>query len=259
MFDPMMLSLIALGLSLGAMSIKLITWFLKTDPKVMAQSMGWVTACIAAASVIAFVAMLAQGRLTMSLELAAAVIFAGTLFGPRLLHQWRKIFSSVWRSGPTLDTSQPITGNPGSSPKTPDAELVRRSVEVLEDYLRKELSSPTKDQADPQKRSSNGSGRRRRANGKHTDSGDDGNAGSMSEGEALEILGLSPGAQASEIDEAHRRMIRKVHPDQGGSNYLTIKVNEARETLRNAMGGQTRPASYTRKSSRPPPSQRPDC
>lgn len=259
MFDPMMLSFVALGLSLGAMSIKLITWFLKTDPKLMAQSVGWVTACIAAVSVIALVAMLAQGRLTMSLELAAAVIFAGTLFGPRFLHQWRKIFSRVWRPSPTLDTSRPIADDPGGNTTSTDTELVRRSVEVLENYLRKELSSPTNEQADPQKRSSNGSGRSRKANGKDTDRGDEGKAGSMSEREALEILGLSPGAQASEIDEAHRRMIRKVHPDQGGSNYLTIKVNEARETLRKSIGGSARPASPTRKSSRRPPSQRPDC
>lgn len=54
---------------------------------------------------------------------------------------------------------------------------------------------------------------------------------SMSREEAAHILDISAQAPKEEIREAHRRMIARNHPDQGGSSYLASKINQARDVL----------------------------
>jgi len=49
--------------------------------------------------------------------------------------------------------------------------------------------------------------------------------------EARAILGVPPGADAADIREAHRRLVVRVHPDQGGSAELAQRVNAARDLL----------------------------
>jgi DnaJ-class molecular chaperone len=53
----------------------------------------------------------------------------------------------------------------------------------------------------------------------------------MSQEEAYQILGLEAGAKSEEIIRAHRTLMKRIHPDQGGTNYLAARVNEAKDTL----------------------------
>ena len=57
----------------------------------------------------------------------------------------------------------------------------------------------------------------------------------MSVHEAREILGITENANKDEIINAHRRLIQKIHPDRGGSEYLAIKINRAKDVLLTAL------------------------
>ncbi|WP_332683103.1 molecular chaperone DnaJ [Bosea sp. (in: a-proteobacteria)] len=55
--------------------------------------------------------------------------------------------------------------------------------------------------------------------------------GAMSDQEAYEILGLQPGAGEEAVREAHRGLMKRIHPDAGGTSGLAARVNQAKDTL----------------------------
>ena len=89
------------------------------------------------------------------------------------------------------------------------------SVALLESYLDRRFP------AWRENAQGNGTGGQRRAAA----------SGKMTAEEAYQILGLQPGASRDDIARAHRSLMKKLHPDQGGSTYLAARVNEAKDTL----------------------------
>jgi DnaJ-domain-containing protein 1 len=88
-------------------------------------------------------------------------------------------------------------------------------------------------------------GERPVAAGRRLESGRAGPSGSsgsddMDEAEALQVLGLERGAAPEEIKQAHRRLMAKLHPDSGGSNFLAVQINRAKDILLGKVGSKRR-------------------
>lgn len=57
------------------------------------------------------------------------------------------------------------------------------------------------------------------------------NLSELTDKEAYEILGLEANAPKEDIIKAHKRLMQRLHPDRGGSNYLAAKINAAKDKL----------------------------
>jgi curved DNA-binding protein CbpA len=53
----------------------------------------------------------------------------------------------------------------------------------------------------------------------------------MSESQARSLLGVEPGATPAEIRAAYTRLMKRAHPDQGGTAGLAAQLNAARDRL----------------------------
>ena len=53
----------------------------------------------------------------------------------------------------------------------------------------------------------------------------------MDRKEAYAVLGLEFGASPEEVRAAYHKLMSRVHPDHGGSNYLAAKINQAKALL----------------------------
>ena len=61
-------------------------------------------------------------------------------------------------------------------------------------------------------------------------------SGAMTRDKAYEVLGLTEGASAEEVVRAHRTLMKKFHPDHGGSTALAARINLAKDVLLKGHG-----------------------
>ncbi|MFT4835674.1 MAG: hypothetical protein ACJAYB_000336 [Psychromonas sp.] len=99
------------------------------------------------------------------------------------------------------------------------------SIEILASYLDRKYGADWREAAN----AGNGS-QKSGQNSRGSDSS------TMSVIEAYAVLGLDNNATQKEIIAAHRKLMLKLHPDKGGSNYLAAKINQAKDLLVSSKG-----------------------
>jgi hypothetical protein len=234
MADPaFLIAASGLGLSGIVSAAKFIAWFLKGDPKAIAQAGRWGAAGLLALSFPLLLGLVVNQRWFEAIGLSALLLMAFALYGPRILGQFaprrRLAPDESWPSGRAADWK-----GAGAGPS--EAEMVQRSIAVLEEYLSRMTGDLGQDAPDFRTNNSQIPNGRRQgdANGARREL----TSPLMSESEALEVLGLRPDAEPAEINEAHRRLMQLIHPDRGGSPYLAVKVNQAKDVLLNRIRPQ---------------------
>jgi hypothetical protein len=284
MGDPLVIACIALGLSVVATAVRMVDWFLHADPKAAAQVTRWGVRGVAALSVPLLAVLLFKEQWTAATALAAAMVLVPALLGRRV---WGWVgLSSLAGNGVTASASSANAISAGESGPSfvDEAELVRYSAAVLEAYLRRTTAARSafggdlpaiadltgQDGSANGKTNASGKGNGSEVNGSgRTNCGghssDDGvsgkggatgnghaetfGLGAMSEEEASAVLGVDRGATEAEIRAAHGRISAAVDPAHGGSPYLAIKVDQAKEVLVRAAASAKAPPKTPRKRS----------
>jgi hypothetical protein len=131
--------------------------------------------------------------------------------------RWRVLFGPI--NGGRSNFAPPAQDSGFSGPRgTTDPELVRQSIAVLRAYLEQTAAQlehrPAEARLPAPQRKGGGNGRLR-----------------MSREEALDVLGLAPGASAQDIRDAYRRLGQLIDPQRGGTSYLSMKIDEAKDVL----------------------------
>lgn len=242
-----MIAYFLLGLALLVAAVLLIRWFMEADPKTVVVALKWTLGIFGA--VLAFFLVLGGARF---LAFVALPFLLPLLFRTGLLAQLLQRAKAARGPSPgqtsevrtrflrvTLDhdtgamEGTVVEGEfRGYRLAEMDGEQLielwrtcraedEQSAQVLEAYLDRMhddwREAAGAGSADREEQEAAG---RRGARG-----------GEMTTEEAYEILGLKPGATKDEVREAHRKLMQKLHPDHGGSNYLATKLNQAKEIL----------------------------
>lgn len=187
-------SAIVLGLSVLATAAKFLDWFIHSDPPTMIRVSRWMLLLLVLACVPVLVWMIGGGRWPEAMLLGAGMLVVATFL------KWRAILQPLRAMLDRLrPRARPFDMPPFKMEVAPDAATVQRAAAILEAYVQSALPAPPQD--------------------------------GMSRAEALDVLGLAPGADEAAIRAAHRRLASLVHPDHSGSTYLMNKVDQARDTL----------------------------
>jgi hypothetical protein len=269
MNDPFVIASIALGLSLVASVVRMVDWFVHADPRVAAQVTRWSVRGIAALSVPLLLVLLFKDHWTAATALGAAMVLVPAVLGRRLW-RWVGVPSLAGFSAPVGAGAPHASGHSfadeaelvrysaavleaylrrtGATPAAVGSDVPAVADRAGENGPSngKGLARRKGDKADKANGADVASGMgdakgvgdangHRHAIGNAYASGN-GHAetfglGAMSEEEACAVLGVDRGAGEAEIRSAHARISAMVDSAQGGSPYLAIKVDQAKEVL----------------------------
>jgi len=207
-----------LALSLFVSAVKMGGWILNADPRAIINSGRWALVALAALALGVLAWLLASGRWTSAMMLAAFMLPVFVQAAP----SWRVLFGPLNAARSDFPPNTRDFGSAGggfsTARATTDPELARQAIAVLSAYLEQARSQLEHKPAEARLTSAatkgSGNGRLR-----------------MSTQEALDVLGLEPTASAQEIADAHRRLGERVDPQVGGTHYLSMKIDEARDVL----------------------------
>jgi len=237
-----MVAYLFLGIALLVGFLLLARWYVQTEPKQILKVLRW-TALVVGVAFVVFIFV--SGRWNW----LPAAAFAALPWINRL--NWLRTMAKNAR-GPSRGQTSAIrtaflnmelshdtgtmtgqvvqgtyAGRPLASLQEPElfallAECAAdpQSAAVLESYLDRSLDADWRDRAGAAGASAGAGG------GAGPTA-----AGPMSADEAREILGLDRGASEDDIENAYRRLMKQLHPDHGGSDWLAAKLNQAREVL----------------------------
>ncbi len=233
--------------------VLLLRWFVRTPPAQLATA-------LKRAAVVGGVALLVLLAVTGRMHWLFAAAGAGAVALQRLLTVWQ-LSATLKR---VLGMAQGAGGGPsGGRSSTIETRFLRMSLDhdtgtmdgtVLEGSYRGKLLSELELEplvelladcraADPQSaavleayldRVHGDDWREAYGQGAERPGASPPSSAPMTKDEAYAVLGLEPAASEEDIRMAHRRLMQKIHPDRGGSDYLAAKINQAKDLL---LGG----------------------
>lgn len=236
-----MISLVAgaLLLVIGLYGLKVWT---KADPKVL---MAILMRSLAYAALLGAAGALAMGRFGMAVPLAVVGIgllgrldpqgiggYLGGLFrkkGPPRTSQVRTALLEMQLDHASGDMSGTVLAGPHAGMSLDGLDIPTLmalrpqcdapSLALLEAYLDRRAPAWRED--------AQGNAGAGQMGGGAASGGD----GAMTEEEAYQVLGLHTGADAEAVRSAHRSLMKKLHPDHGGSSYLAARINRAKDVI----------------------------
>lgn len=199
------ISAIVLGLSVLATLAKFLDWFVHSDPRTMLRTARWMMLLLLIAGIGLLIYAIAEGQWSLAMLVGAALLIVPTAL------KWRSLLAPLhWVASLFRRRPAPFHMEVRDFDPVDDPETVRRAAAILEAYVARSAPVAVTD---------------RRA------LTDERRGEAMSNGEALEVLGLEPGADDAAIRTARKRLLGLVHPDRGGSAWLAAKVQQASDTL----------------------------
>lgn len=223
------ISAIVLGLSVLAALAKFLDWFVHSDPKAMLRTGRWMLLLLLVAGIAFGIYAIATEQWSLAMLDGTVLLILVTIWRWRVIVMPLRMAYLLYRSRRGPADMEVRDFDPA------DPETVRRAAAILEAYVARS-SAVTSPMALSDKLALT----------------DERRGEAMSNGEALEVLGLEPGADEAAIRAARKRLLGLVHPDRGGSAWLAAKVRQAGDTLL----GPSRQWPQAAADERPPPRNR---